>query len=229
MKEEIITSCFQLITFVGTARSCFINAIQCAKAGKYDEAADMLKQGDDAFVLGHHVHSDLAEKETNGEMDKIGLLLLHAEDQLMSAEGFRTIAEEFIAVYKRLDNVAPAQDAPESAATEPEKPEETEKAAPVAADVEEIETEGDAKKFKYVIQDALGIHARPAGQLVKVVKELDSTITIEKVGGKSAVATKLMALMGLGIKGGDTIIVTVEGGDVDANLQTVKQFLTENL
>ncbi len=224
MKEEIITSCFQLITYVGTARSCFINAIQCAKVGKYDEAAEMLKQGDEAFVLGHHVHSDLAEKETNGEMEKIGLLLLHAEDQLMSAEGFRTIADEFIAVYKRLDNAAPAQPAPVSAA----EPEEA-APAPAAADIEITKSASGAKQFKYVIQDALGIHARPAGQLVKVAKELDSTITIEKEGGKSTTATKLMALMGLGIKGGDTIIVTVEGGDVDANLQTIKQFLTANL
>lgn len=225
MNEEIITSCFQLITFVGTARSCFINAIQCAKAGKYEEAADMLKQGDDAFVLGHHVHSDLAEKENNGKMDKVGLLLLHAEDQLMSAEGFRTIAEEFIAVYKRLDHAAPAQTTPVSAAAEQEK------SAPVseAAEIETKEIRSGVKQFKYVIQDALGIHARPAGQLVKVVKELNSTITIEKEGGKSAAGTKLMALMGLGIKGGDTVIVTVEGGDVDANAQAVKKFLTENL
>ncbi len=54
-------------------------------------------------------------------------------------------------------------------------------------------------------------------------------VTIEKEGGKSSAATKLMALMGLGIKGGDTVIVTVEGGDVDANVQVVKKFLTENL
>ena len=226
MNEEILTSCFQLITFVGTARSCFINAIQCAKAGKYEEAADMLKQGDEAFVLGHHVHSDLAEKETNGEMEKVGLLLLHAEDQLMSAEGFRTIAEEFIAVYKRMDSAASALSAH---AAEPAAQEDASVPAPDAVSIEVAETEAGVKQFKYVIQDALGIHARPAGQLVKVAKELDSTITIEKVGGKSAVATKLMALMGLGIKGGDTIIVTVEGGDVDANVQAVKKFLTENL
>ena len=102
MDEAIITTCFQVITYVGTARSCFINAIQSAKAGKFDEATDLMKQGDDAFVEGHHGHSALAEKEANGELDKVGLLLLHAEDQLMSAEAFRTIAEEFIAVYKRL-------------------------------------------------------------------------------------------------------------------------------
>ena len=44
------------------------------------------------------------------------------------------------------------------------------------------------KKFEYTITDPLGIHARPAGLLVKAVKALDSTVTIEKVGGKSAAA-----------------------------------------
>ncbi len=102
MSEEMITACFQLITYVGTARSCFINAIQCAKEGKFDEAADMIKQGDEAFTQGHNGHADLLAKEASGELSETGLILIHAEDQLMSAEGFRIIAEEFIDVYKRL-------------------------------------------------------------------------------------------------------------------------------
>ena len=221
MNEELMTACFQVITFVGTARSCFINAIQCAKAGKYDEAAEMIKQGDEAFVQGHHGHAALAEKEAHGELPQITLLLLHAEDQLMSAEGFRTIAEEFIAVYKRLDGVtqAPATVTAESAA--PEAAVET----PAAEQAEEV----SGNSFEYVIQDALGIHARPAGLLVKTAKALDSTITIQKVGGGSAIATKLMALMGLGIKSGDTVTVTIEGGSEEANAAAVEQFFKDNL
>lgn len=102
MNDELVESCFQIITYVGTARSCFINAIQCAKQGKFDEAADMIKQGDEAFIQGHDGHADLLTKEANGELPQTGLLLIHAEDQLMSAEGFRTIAEEFIDLYKRI-------------------------------------------------------------------------------------------------------------------------------
>ena len=85
------------------------------------------------------------------------------------------------------------------------------------------------KQFQYVVPDPIGIHARPAGLLVKEAKALDSTITIEKVGGKSAAATKLMAVMGLGVKGGDTVNVTVEGGDEDASLQAMEKFFQENL
>ena len=85
------------------------------------------------------------------------------------------------------------------------------------------------KQFQYVITDPVGIHARPAGLLVKAAKALDSTVTVEKVGGKSSAATKLMAVMGLGVKGGDTVTVTVEGGNEEASLQALEQFFRENL
>ena len=84
------------------------------------------------------------------------------------------------------------------------------------------------RQFQYTITDPVGIHARPAGLLVKVAKALDSAVTVEK-DGKSAAATKLMALMGLGIKGGDTVTVSVEGGDEQASLTAMEQFFRDNL
>lgn len=85
------------------------------------------------------------------------------------------------------------------------------------------------KQFTYTITDPVGIHARPAGLLVKAVKALGSTVTIAKADGKSAGGSKLMALMGLGIKQGDTVTVTVEGGDEAANAVSLEQFFKDNL
>lgn len=85
------------------------------------------------------------------------------------------------------------------------------------------------KTFQYTITDPVGIHARPAGLLVKAAKALDSTVTIGKEDGKSAAATKLMALMGMGIKQGDVVTVTVEGGDEEANAAAMEQFFQSNL
>lgn len=85
------------------------------------------------------------------------------------------------------------------------------------------------KKFAYTIQEANGVHARPAGLLVKAAKALDSTITLETVAGRSAAATRLMAVMGLGIKQGDTVTVTVEGGDEEASTAAMEKFFSENL
>ena len=84
------------------------------------------------------------------------------------------------------------------------------------------------KKFEYTIKDAIGIHARPAGLLVKEAKNYQSKITI-RVNGKAAEATKLMAVMGLGVKCGQTVEVEVEGADEDTALEGVKNFFETNL
>ena len=95
------------------------------------------------------------------------------------------------------------------------------------------------KQFTYTITDPVGIHARPAGLLVKAIKALESTVTIAKADGKSAAGTKLMALMGLGvkcgenvevgIKQGETVTVTVEGANEEADAATLEQFFKDNL
>ncbi|MGN1108828.1 MAG: HPr family phosphocarrier protein [Oscillospiraceae bacterium] len=84
------------------------------------------------------------------------------------------------------------------------------------------------KTFSYTIKDEIGIHARPAGLLAKKAKEFQSTITIEK-DGKSASAAKLMMLMGLGVKCGDTVTVTVEGADEEAAAAAIEEFFKANL
>lgn len=84
------------------------------------------------------------------------------------------------------------------------------------------------KSFNYTITDPVGIHARPAGLLVKEAKQYDSTITITK-DGKSADAKKLMALMSLGVKQGDTVTVAVEGGDEGTVAANMEGFFKNNL
>ena len=85
------------------------------------------------------------------------------------------------------------------------------------------------KTFDYVITDPVGIHARPAGILVKEIKKFaGSTVTISK-GEKSVNALKLMALMGMGIKQGDTVTVAVEGGDEEAVAAAIEDFFKNNL
>ena len=65
------------------------------------------------------------------------------------------------------------------------------------------------KEFTYTIKEPVGIHARPAGMLAKEAKSCQSTVTIVDKNGKSVDATRLMALMGMGIKCGDTVTVRI--------------------
>ena len=66
------------------------------------------------------------------------------------------------------------------------------------------------KEFKYVITDKEGIHARPAGELIKVVKGFNSTIKIAK-DGKEADCKRMFAVMGLGVKNGQEVVFTFDG------------------
>lgn len=84
------------------------------------------------------------------------------------------------------------------------------------------------RTFNYTIKDELGIHARPAGILAKTAKSYESEIAITK-GEKTVGCTKLMALMGLGVKCGDTVTITINGGDEEAAEKGMKEFLEANL
>jgi phosphocarrier protein len=84
------------------------------------------------------------------------------------------------------------------------------------------------KEFQFTVKDPVGIHARPAGLIVKKAKEYQSTITVVH-GDKSAKMTALMKLMGLGIKCNDTITIQVEGDDEEKCAAEIEKYLEETL
>ena len=83
------------------------------------------------------------------------------------------------------------------------------------------------KEITYTITDPNGIHARPAGVLVKTLKGCNSSVTISK-DEKSVDMKKLLALMGMGIKQGDTVTVKVEGDDEETCAAEIEKALKEN-
>lgn len=102
MSEELELMLFQIITAAGGSKSNFIQAIQEAKAGNFEAADDLIKQGDDFLSQAHEPHSKLLTMEAQGEENIVYLLLIHAEDQMMSCEVFRQMAVELIELYKKL-------------------------------------------------------------------------------------------------------------------------------
>ncbi|MEJ8737894.1 PTS lactose/cellobiose transporter subunit IIA [Erysipelotrichaceae bacterium HCN-30851] len=96
---------FQIISSVGMARSSYIEAIKEARNGNFDIANEKIKEGEEYFIKGHSAHAELIQQEAGGSPVQPSLLLLHAEDQLMSAETIKIIAEELIINYKRISNL----------------------------------------------------------------------------------------------------------------------------
>lgn len=84
------------------------------------------------------------------------------------------------------------------------------------------------KSFNYVVKDALGIHARPAGLLAKEAKNFQSKILLKK-DDKEVDVSRLMAIMALGVKCGNQVTVTAEGPDEDAAIEAFKKFFEDQL
>lgn len=84
------------------------------------------------------------------------------------------------------------------------------------------------KEFTYTITDPLGIHARPAGLFAKKMLEFSSSVAIIR-GEAAADGKKLIALMKLRVKNGETITVRAEGDDEAAAVEAAELFLSQNL
>lgn len=101
--EDIRRKSLEIISNVGSARSYYIEAIGYAKQNNFEKAYSSIKNGVEAFRKGHNIHSQLVFNETSDiNNDGFNLILVHAEDLLMSAEGFKIISMEFVDLYKRL-------------------------------------------------------------------------------------------------------------------------------
>ncbi len=84
------------------------------------------------------------------------------------------------------------------------------------------------KEFKYVITDPEGIHARPAGELVKAAKEFKCSIKLAK-DGKSGDCKKIFGIMGLGVKKDNEVVLTFDGEDEEAAYTAISKFMQEKL
>ena len=84
------------------------------------------------------------------------------------------------------------------------------------------------KQFSYVIKEPVGLHARPAGLLVRQANEYHCSITL-KSGDKTADAKKILAVTNMGVTKGQEVIFLLEGEEEEKACEELKKFMEENL
>lgn len=102
--EELDLISCQLIALVGSAKSSYIEALQYAKNKEYKLSEEKIKEAKKVFIEGHNIHLRLLQMSTDDTF-KIQLLLIHAEDQMMSCETIGLLVEELIQQQKRIDQL----------------------------------------------------------------------------------------------------------------------------
>lgn len=97
--EEIIMG---IIMQSGDARSSAMEAVQWAKKGDMEKAAELIAQANEKLIAAHGSQTKLIQAEIQGDKIEISLLMVHAQDHLMNAIAVRDMAKEFVDLYQRL-------------------------------------------------------------------------------------------------------------------------------
>lgn len=97
--EQLIIN---LIVNAGSARSSSVEAIQYAKAGDLDAADKSIADAKEAVNEAHHAQTEMIQAEIRGEKTPLSLLMVHAQDHLMTSLLCIDLAQEFIDLYKKL-------------------------------------------------------------------------------------------------------------------------------
>ncbi|MGL4819397.1 MAG: PTS lactose/cellobiose transporter subunit IIA [Bacilli bacterium] len=98
--ENMEMTIMSLILFSGNARSMAMEAIRVAKAGEFEEAESLLQQAAEEIGNAHHSQTSLIQGEARGEKTELSMLLIHAQDHLMTAMTLKELAVEIVALHK---------------------------------------------------------------------------------------------------------------------------------
>lgn len=93
---------FELISTAGSSRSSSMLAIQAARAGDADKAAELLAQAESDLLTAHHLQTDLVQREAAGDRVPVNIILVHAQDHLTGAMLMKDLATELVQVYAEL-------------------------------------------------------------------------------------------------------------------------------
>ncbi|MDH5162266.1 PTS lactose/cellobiose transporter subunit IIA [Heyndrickxia oleronia] len=103
--EGMELAAFQIISNVGTAKSLVMEALYAAREGEYKAAENKLIESRKFLTEGHHSHQQLIQKEASGTQLPFSLLIMHAEDQMMSAEIMSDLVQEMIRMYQEINTL----------------------------------------------------------------------------------------------------------------------------
>nr|WP_073295719.1 HPr family phosphocarrier protein [Parolsenella massiliensis] len=78
---------------------------------------------------------------------------------------------------------------------------------------------------KFVVNNAEGLHARPASKLVELAGKYESKVEVV-YKGKAVNAKSILAIMGAGIYSGSEVLLRVEGPDEQAASAELSEYMS---
>lgn len=105
ISEKIQLLSFEIILYAGNARTLAMEAIPLAKKGKYTLAKEKMAQANEELNKAHTIQTNFLQNEGKGIQTEISILLIHAQDHLMSTITVKELANEMIEMYKHMESL----------------------------------------------------------------------------------------------------------------------------
>ena len=99
MMEQYEENCFQIISYAGEARSYFIEALRHVKDEDKSKSMELLEEGNNSLILAEKAHLKFIQQEAEDKTVEMKMILMHAEDLMMSADTLKAIVSELIDLF----------------------------------------------------------------------------------------------------------------------------------
>lgn len=100
--ENVAIISFGIIAQAGMARSLAFEALGAAQEGEFDRADELLEQAQEASLEAHHQQTGLLSKEASGEHTTVDVMLVHAQDHLMTSMLAQDLIKGMVAMHKKI-------------------------------------------------------------------------------------------------------------------------------
>ena len=102
-QEELQVAAFEIILHSGSARSEIHEAFTKMREGSFDDAESKLNQSNEIILEAHHAQTKLLQESASGVEIKIEIIMVHAQDHLMTTMTLLEVAKEMLALYKKVN------------------------------------------------------------------------------------------------------------------------------
>ena len=100
LMEKLEEISMMIIANSGAARSAAFAALAEAKKGNFDAADGLMASAAESLQTAHESHRELLKMDATGEVDKVSILLCHAQDHLMGSALAGDLIKELILLYR---------------------------------------------------------------------------------------------------------------------------------
>lgn len=97
------TEIFTIISYGGDAKAIAYEALEIAQNGDFDLAKQKIKEANDKLTEAHNTQTKLIQAEINGEDMDMSLLMVHAQDHLMTSISEISLIEQMIKMEQKIN------------------------------------------------------------------------------------------------------------------------------